>query len=127
VNARSESAKDRTRAVRDTARGSKNQTIAGAMKELFREAAGILTRHESDELKPETRRGRGETDRGFHMAAKTTLQRAVRMPADAYSAATAFLADARDWLNLWHDDTASIDDPNSGCHHPYTNHLHPHA
>ena len=44
-----------------------------------------------------------ETDKAFVMAARATLRRAVSIPRQAYTAATAYLADTLDWLNLWQD------------------------
>jgi len=37
------------------------------------------------------------------MAAAKIVRRAVRIPAEAYAAATDFLSDTLDWLNLWQD------------------------
>jgi hypothetical protein len=59
------SAKDSTLAVRDTAGGSKNRTIPGAIKALFRRVANLIAARNEDEPKPETRRGRILTTRHF--------------------------------------------------------------
>jgi hypothetical protein len=37
------------------------------------------------------------------MAARVTLRRAARLPAEAYAVATGYLCDTLDWLNLWQD------------------------
>jgi hypothetical protein len=115
------SANDSTRAVGDTARGTKNQTIAGAIKGWFREAVKAVTGRDEDEPQPVSRRRSGETDRGFAMAAKAALRRAVRVPADAYAAVTAYLSDTLDWLNLWESNAESSDDLDSEPVDTHTN------
>jgi alkylation response protein AidB-like acyl-CoA dehydrogenase len=60
-------------------------------------------RKAEDEPVPQRRR-RGETGRGFGLAARAVLHHTVRVPPQAYAAATAFLADTLDWLQLWQGD-----------------------
>jgi len=112
---------DSTRAVRDTARGTKNQTIAGAIKGWFREAVKAITGRDEDEPPPVLRRRSGETGRGFAMAAKAALRRAVRVPPEVYAAATAYLSDTLDWLNLWGSNAESADDLDSEPVDTHTN------
>jgi hypothetical protein len=109
-----------TSAVRDTAEGSKNRTIAGAIKGLFRKVAKAIT-HDKDEPRPEARRRRnGETEGGFRKLARkiarqlTTARTAAhgryaalrpvkteQTPADAHADVGLYLSDTLDWLNLW--------------------------
>jgi hypothetical protein len=80
---------DSTCAVRDTAQGSQNRTIAGAVKALFRDAVqALLGRdHAEDEPQPEGRGKKdGERDSGMMQFARrfarrleTTAQRAANM------------------------------------------------
>jgi len=58
----SASANDSTCAVRDTAQGSRNRTITGSIRALFRSAAKAVT-DADDEPPPERRRDRKEGDR----------------------------------------------------------------
>lgn len=118
---------DSTFAVRDTAEGSKNRTIAGAIESLFRSVAKAIIGRDEDEPQPETRRRRsGETEgdlrkpvvrsylaakpaaRGRYAALRPTkVEAAVFAPADAYAGAGMCLADTLDWLNLWQDNAAN--------------------
>jgi hypothetical protein len=60
-----------------------------------------LTRN--DEPAPEVKRKRREeTVQAFRMTARKLLRRVVRIPAEAYTRATAYLADTLDWLKQWH-------------------------
>jgi hypothetical protein len=93
---------DSTFAVRNTAKGSKNQTIPGAIKSLFKAATKEITRRQEDEPAAARRRRRGETGRVFANA-KALFRRSVKLPAQAYVAAT-FLADTFEWLNYWSQD-----------------------
>jgi hypothetical protein len=65
---------DSTGAVRDTAPGSKNRTITGTIKGLFRDAVNALTRRDEDEPQPPRRR-RGETEGDFRMLARKAARR----------------------------------------------------
>ena len=57
----------------------------------------------NDEPAPEVKRKRREeTVQAFRMTARKLLHRMVRIPAEAYTRATAYLADTLDWLNQWH-------------------------
>jgi len=125
-----------TSAVRDTAEGSKNRTIAGTIKGLFRKVAKAIT-HDDAEPAPEPRRRRsGETEGEFrklvrqithHIAAAGATARgryaALRpvkaAPAasitavDPYIAAGLYLSDTLDWLQLWENnagDDQCLDD-----------------
>ena len=86
---------------------------------MFRAAVKAITRREEDESPPPRRRS-GETDKAFIMAARATLRRAVAIPIDAYAAATAFLADTLDWLNLWQDNAANTGELDNEIHCPDT-------
>jgi hypothetical protein len=121
-----------TSADRASAEGSKHQTIRAVIKGLFKDAVKALTRHGDEDEPPQPRRRSGETDKGFVMAWRTMLHRAatktgaaargryaalrpakaalakaepeaVACVADPYTAATAYLSDTLDWLNLWQD------------------------
>jgi hypothetical protein len=71
---RGTNAKDSTLAVRDTARGSENRTIAGAIKGLFRTATKAVTGRVDDEP-PVTRRRKGETEGEFQVMARRIARR----------------------------------------------------
>ena len=67
----------------------------------------ITRRAEDDPPPPPRRRGGGDTRTVFPAAARKIMRRTARVPAQAYAAASAYLADTLDWLNLWHDDMDS--------------------
>jgi hypothetical protein len=127
ITAEDASENDRTRAVRDTARGTKNQTTEGSAgtRQLFRDAIKAVLHRAEDEPTPEPRRRSGDTGRGFGLAARAIVQRAVRLPSAAYAAATEFLSDTLDWLNLWHDNMEGGGEPADICD-TKSNHLSPH-
>jgi hypothetical protein len=56
-----------------------------------------------------TERAGIDTGRAFGEAAKAAMQRAVRIPAEVYTAAADYLVDTIDWLNLWEADNADGD------------------
>ena len=87
---------------------------------MFRQAVKAITRRDADES-PAPRRRSGETDKAFVMAARATLRRAVSIPREAYAAATAYLSDTLDWLNLWHDNTENADQLDNETNNPDTN------
>ncbi|MGE4046253.1 MAG: hypothetical protein AB7F35_15460 [Acetobacteraceae bacterium] len=141
----STSENDSTLAVRDTAGGSKNRTIAGAIKGLFRSVAKAITREE-EEPKPEPRRRRsGETEgdfrklgrklarrfdphKSFRRLAKKAARRrhrTMKLPAEAYTGAHAYLSHTLDWLNLWHHDAAASSEFSSSFD-ANSDHLSPH-
>jgi hypothetical protein len=108
ITAASASEIDGSRSVRNTGRRSENRTIPGAVRELFRGAVKAITRRaEDDPPQPPRRRGGGDTRTLFPVAARTILRHTARVPAQAYAAASAYLSDTLDWLNLWHDDMDS--------------------
>jgi hypothetical protein len=118
-------ASDSTRAVRDTARGSRNQTRPGfaAIGQLFRAAAKAVMRRDDDKPEPrQRRRGSGETRQAYGLAARSIISRA-RLPAAAYATAS-FLSDTLDWLNLWHNDAGEGSEPDGGLDR-HSNHLSP--
>jgi hypothetical protein len=81
--------------------------LPAAIRQLFRHVKNVLTAN--DAPAPEVKRKRREeTGRAFQMTARKLVRRAVRIPAEAYVRATAYLADTFDWLNQWHhqDDIA---------------------
>jgi hypothetical protein len=84
---------------------------------LFRAAVKALTRQD-DEPKPAPRRKSGETEKGFGMAARAIMRRAVQIPAALYEAATDYLSDTLDLLNRWNDEdlTADFDDDFANDH-----------
>lgn len=95
--------------------------LPAALKQLFRDAKNVLTAN--DAPAPEVKRKRREeTGRAFRMTARKLVRRAVRIPAEAYVRATAYLADTLDWLNQWHhqDDIAEDVQPAP------SEHLYPH-
>ena len=56
------------------------------------------------------------------MAARAAFRRAARMiPCEAYTRATAYLADTLDWLNLWQDNAESTDQLDNETNSPDTN------
>jgi len=123
----------------DPAGSGKHQPVGGtaaAIKALFSAAKALLWPKDEDEPKPEARRRRGETDKGFAAACRTMLRRAARTgavargryaglrpvrkaqeakapdsiaPGDAYARARMYLADTLDWLNLWQDNAENND------------------
>lgn len=87
---------------------------------LFRRAARALSRRAAPSPEKSRRRRSGEAAGSAFR--KTATRIAIRVPA-AYAAAGAFLSDTLDWLNLWHDNEAGLDD---GFEQPSPNHLFPH-
>jgi hypothetical protein len=67
----------------------------------------ITRRAEDDPPQPPRRRGGGDTRTLFPAAARKIMRRTVRVPAQAYAAASAYLSDTLDWLNLWGDEVDS--------------------
>ena len=95
-----------------------NEISAGAtLKEKFRQLAQSLTPCAAPAPQPTQRRRRTEeeTRGGFKLAARQIMHRAARLPAAAY-AAVAFLSDTLDWLNPWHNETASSDELQEDFH-----------
>jgi hypothetical protein len=94
----------------------------GSIKRLFGSVKKAITRQGQPAPEPNRKR-REETGRAFRMTARELVRRAVRMPAEAYARATAYLADTLDWLNFWHHhEEHSTEDVQ-----PATNdHLYPH-
>jgi hypothetical protein len=88
---------------------------------LFRAAVKAIAARDPDAPQPRRSRRSGETGKAFTMAARTVMHRAVRLPPQAYAAATAFLADTLDWLGLWQHDPAAAgeltDDPAAKSNH----------
>lgn len=62
-------------AGRGLAGSSKNRTIPGAIKGLFRAAVKAVTRRAEDEPQPQARRRSGETEKGFIMAVRRRYDR----------------------------------------------------
>jgi ribosomal protein L23 len=96
----SASENDSTFAVRDTAKGTKHQTIRGAIKQLFRSAVKAITSCGEEDPAPRRRR-RGETEKGFRHAAPVVVDPAVRSRDGEIAAA--YLFDFHDWM-LQHGD-----------------------
>lgn len=88
---------------RDSTGLSKNRTISGAIKGLFKSAAQALLRS-GDAPEPKPRRKSGETEKGFGLAATAMLRRAAGIPAAFYDAATDYLSDALEMMRLYGSD-----------------------
>lgn len=100
-----------------------NGAKAVAIRALFIAAKAIVRVLAEDEPKPQARRRRGETGKGFVFACRIMLRRAAKTsaaargrytglrrataPADAYARAGMYLSDTLDWLNLWQDNAAN--------------------
>jgi hypothetical protein len=80
-----------------------------------------ITGRDVNEPQPTQRRRSGETHKGFGAAARAALGRAARIPPEAYAAATAYLSDTLDWLNLWDSNAESSDDLDSEPVDTHTN------
>jgi len=86
-----------------------------AIKGLFRDAVKALTRRDDDDEPPPPRHRRGETDKGFVLAAKAMFRRAVRIPEEAYAAATDFLIGTLDCMNPWPADADNFGGLDGDC------------
>jgi hypothetical protein len=96
---------DSTRAVSDTARGSKKRSD-GTIKRLFGDAGKALTRGAPGPQSKPARRRREDTGKSaFTITARKMIGRAAALPHDC--AAVGFLWDTLDWLNLWHGNDAA--------------------
>jgi hypothetical protein len=112
---RSSGETDSTRTVRDTVRGSKQQSrpgIGAAIRRLFRQAVKALTDRDPVPApkKSGRRRSGDDTGRRFTMVAARLTRMCVR-PASAAATALLWLSDTLDWLDLWHpggDDLADF-------------------
>lgn len=116
----SASANDDTLAVRDTAGGSKNRTITGAINGLFREAVKVLTRRAEDEEPPRERRRGGDTEGAFQRLARKVARRFdarqsfrrraaitsryIALAAEARAGAARHVADTPNAFNQWNND-----------------------
>jgi hypothetical protein len=123
-----------------TKRGGYKAGRAGAAGKLFRAVAKAVTRRDDDEP-PQPRRRSGKTDKGFVVVWRTALHRAAMMKTDAtargryaalqptkaspaaaadpFAAATAYLSNTLDWLNLWQAnrmDSGAVFDDNFDTH-----------
>jgi hypothetical protein len=107
ITAESASEIDGSRPVRNMGRRSENRTIPGAVRELFRGVGKAIARRAEDDPPPPRRRGGGDTRTLFPAAARKIMRRTARVPGQAYAAASAYLADTLDWLNLWGDELDS--------------------
>ena len=45
------------------------------------------------------------------MTARKIVRRAAQLPAEVYAAASGYLSETLDWLNLWHSNHAPVDEP----------------
>jgi hypothetical protein len=79
ITSSSESASETgsTGVLGDRAPGSKNQTIAGKIKTLFRDAVKAVTGRAVDEPQPKARRRRGETEGDFRKLVRQLSRGAV--------------------------------------------------
>ena len=90
---------------------SRPRSLAGSIKQLFREAIKLLAEKASaPEPKPRRKRTGEVTGRAFRMTANKVMHRAARLPAEAYATATAYLTDTLDWINPWHQHGHDHDD-----------------
>jgi hypothetical protein len=97
---------DSTRAVSDTARGSKKRSD-GTITRLFGDAGKALTRAAPGSQPKPARRRREDTGKSaFTIAARKIIGRAAAALPQDY-AAVGFLWDTLDWLNLWHGNDAA--------------------
>ena len=85
---------------------SGNRTISGAVKTAFKHAASAVSRRAGEDGEPEPRRQRGETEKGFGMAATALLRRVTEDATKAFEVARRYLSDTLDWLNLWEANAA---------------------
>ena len=111
---------------RPTQGGSKI-SLGATIREKFRQLAQSLTPCAAPAPQPTQRRRRTEeeTRGGFKLAARQIMHRAARLPAAAY-AAVAFLSDTLDWLNPWHNETASADELHEDFNATEPPHIYPH-
>jgi hypothetical protein len=78
---------------------------------LFREVTKVIT-GQAPAPQMKQRRRREDTGRAtFQMAARNIMSRTIRLRAEAYAAATAYLWDTLDWLSQWHADPLTHYDP----------------
>jgi hypothetical protein len=84
-----------------------------AIKGLFRDAAKALTWRVDDE--PPPRRRRDETDKGFSLAAKAALRRAIRVSEETYAATTDILIGTLDCMNPWPNDADNFKNLDDDC------------
>ena len=110
---------DSTRAVTNTARGSKQEPTSARLRTAWRSVARALTRPEPAALQPEKRRRREDTGRHFARVAKRlTRWRAFAPP-------LLWLADTLDWLNLWQPAADTGDEVTADHFDGPNNHLSP--
>jgi hypothetical protein len=96
------------------------------LRRQFRAAVNAIT-YNAPAPQPVQRRRRSEdTGRAFRLAARKTMRRAARLPAEAYASATAYLSDTLDWLNPWNNEAASSSDLAEDYEQPPAQHLYPH-
>ena len=93
----------------------------GTIKQLFKDLKNVLTR--GGRPAPLVRRKRREDTGRLFTKAKSILRRMPQFPAQAYAAATAYLSDTLDWLNLWHQNS---DAGSEQCEAAPKDHLYPH-
>ena len=107
--------------------GSSKISLGATIREKFRQLAQSLTPCAAPAPQPTQRRRRTEeeTRGGFKLAARQIMHRAARLPAAAY-AAVAFLSDTLDWLNPWHNETASADELHEDFNATEPQHIYPH-
>jgi hypothetical protein len=117
---------DSTCAVRDTAQGSKDRTIAGTIKRLFRDVAKAITRAlDAPQPKARRRRRSGEDTRDPFPAVARKMAGRAATQTQPHVAASICLSETLDWLHLWHNDAAASGYP-GGAFDMKSNHLSPH-
>jgi hypothetical protein len=106
-------------------RQRKASGLAEAIKHLFQEVKMRLTR-KAHAPQPTPRHRTEETRGGFKRAGEIFMRRSLRLPAAAYYVITC-LSDTLDWLNPWHNETASASELNEDFQQePQQHHLYPH-
>ena len=105
--------------------GSKDRTIAGTIRRLFRDVAKAITRA-LDAPQPKIRRRRsGEDARDPFPAVARKMARRAATQTQPHVAASICLSETLDWLHLWHNDAAASGYP-GGAFDMKSNHLSPH-
>lgn len=90
----------------------------------FRNLAQSLTGRSHDPEPPQRRSGTGEIRGGFRLAATQIIRRDIDIPSAAF-AAIMYLSETLDWLNPWHQQTASNEEFDDEFHATQEQHIYP--
>jgi hypothetical protein len=106
-------------------RGNEKRTTAGggAVRRLFRQAAKVLSQLAPGRAPKKSSRRGGDTSQQFRRTAQKIMRSRAR-PAAACGTAVLWLADALDWLDLWHHTAPGAELSDEQQAEP--NHLSPH-